>query len=300
MILAIDLPASPLAARSHYLKVRDRASYEFALVSVAACLRVEGGKVAESRVALGGVGTRPWRSPEAEAALLGRPASPEVYAKAAEAALADARVRKHNAFKKENGPTRDRPRPEHPGRSGMNLDAKANLAVGKPFNRVDGRLKVTGAAAFSAEYALPGILHAVLVQSTIARGTIRSIDAGAARKAPGVAAVYTHEDAPKLIPTGALDFTKFDPSAGASSLVPLRGPEVYHVGQHIGMVVADTVERAKYAASLLRFTYEPNPGADRRRPRTAQRPAAQEHDGGPAGAGPRRRRGRPGRRRGQG
>ncbi len=101
IILSIDLPASPLAARSQYLKVRDRASYEFALVSVAACLRVEGGKVAESRVALGGVGTRPWRSPEAEAALLGQSATPAVYAKAAAAALADAKLRTHNAFKKD-------------------------------------------------------------------------------------------------------------------------------------------------------------------------------------------------------
>jgi xanthine dehydrogenase YagS FAD-binding subunit len=100
IILAIDVPASPVAAKSHYLKVRDRASYEFALVSVAACLRVEDGRVADSRVALGGVGTRPWRSPEAEAALLGRAATPEVYARAAQAALADARVRPHNAFKK--------------------------------------------------------------------------------------------------------------------------------------------------------------------------------------------------------
>ncbi len=101
MILSVDVPSSPLAAKSHYLKVRDRAAYEFALVSVAACLRVEDGRVAESRVALGGVGTRPWRSPEAEAALLGRPANPEAYALAAEAALADAKPRKHNAFKKE-------------------------------------------------------------------------------------------------------------------------------------------------------------------------------------------------------
>ena len=101
MILAVDVPATPLASRSHYLKVRDRASYEFALVSVAACLRVEGGRVAESRIALGGVGTRPWRSPEAEAALLGQPASPETYARAAKAALADAKLRPHNGFKKE-------------------------------------------------------------------------------------------------------------------------------------------------------------------------------------------------------
>ena len=101
MILAIDVPASPLTANSHYLKVRDRASYEFALVSVAACMRVVDGKIAESRIALGGVGTKPWRSPEAEAALLGQAATSEVFAKAASAALAGAKTRTHNAFKKE-------------------------------------------------------------------------------------------------------------------------------------------------------------------------------------------------------
>ena len=100
IILTVDLPASPLAANSHYLKVRDRASYEFALVSVAACLRVQDGKVAEARVALGGVGTRPWRSPEAEAALVGRPANADAFAAAGKAALAEAQVRAHNAFKK--------------------------------------------------------------------------------------------------------------------------------------------------------------------------------------------------------
>ena len=140
----------------------------------------------------------------------------------------------------------------------MNTESKAktNATVGKPLNRVDGRLKVTGAATFSAEYPLAGILHAVIVQSTIARGRIKTVDAEAARKAPGVVAVYTHEDRPKLIPTGALDFTKFDPSAGASSIVPLGAPDVFHVGQHIGLVVADTPERARHAASLVKFTYD--------------------------------------------
>ena len=101
MILSIDLPATNLAAKSHYLKVRDRASYEFALVSVAACLLIQDGRVADSRIALGGVGTKPWRSPEAEVALKGRPANAESYARAAKAALAEAKPRKHNAFKQE-------------------------------------------------------------------------------------------------------------------------------------------------------------------------------------------------------
>ena len=147
----------------------------------------------------------------------------------------------------------------------MNTEAKvkANATVGKPMNRVDGRLKVTGAATFSAEFPLPGLVHAVVLQSTIARGKIKSVDTAAARKAPGVVAIYTPEDSPKLIPTGALDFTKFDPSAGATSVVPLAGPEVYHVGQHIGLVVADTLERAQHAASLVKFTYNELPSRTR-------------------------------------
>ena len=143
------------------------------------------------------------------------------------------------------------------------VKANANAALGKPLNRVDGRLKVTGAATFSAEVPLDGVLHAVLVQSTIARGKIRSVDAAAAKQAPGVVAVYTHEEPPKLIATGALDFTKMDWAAGASSLVPLAGPDVYHVGHHVGLVVADTLERAKYAASLLKFAYDEVPARTR-------------------------------------
>lgn len=101
LIVAVEVPASPLAAKSHYLKVRDRASYEFALVSVAAALLVEGGKVKDARVALGGVGTKPWRSPEAEAALKGEPANEKTYRAAADAALKAAAPREHNKFKVE-------------------------------------------------------------------------------------------------------------------------------------------------------------------------------------------------------
>jgi xanthine dehydrogenase YagS FAD-binding subunit len=101
LIVSIEVPASPLAAKSHYLKVRDRASYEFALVSVAAALLVEGGKVKDCRVALGGVGTKPWRSPEAEAALKGQPVGEKTYRAAADAALKGAKPREHNRFKVE-------------------------------------------------------------------------------------------------------------------------------------------------------------------------------------------------------
>jgi xanthine dehydrogenase YagS FAD-binding subunit len=87
--------------QSRYLKVRDRASYAFALTSAAAALHVEGGKIREARLALGGVGTKPWRALEAERALVGQRPDPATFARAAQAALADARPRKHNAFKVE-------------------------------------------------------------------------------------------------------------------------------------------------------------------------------------------------------
>ena len=99
LIVAVHVPASPLAGKSLYLKVRDRAAYEFALVSVAAALVVEGGKVKDCRLALGGVGTKPWRAADAEAALKGKPAGTKSYAAAAEAALEGAKGRPQNRFK---------------------------------------------------------------------------------------------------------------------------------------------------------------------------------------------------------
>lgn len=98
LITAVELPP-PLTAQSSYRKVRDRASYAFALVSVAAALQVEDQKVAQIRLALGGVGAKPWRAREAERLLLGGPTDEEAYRRAAEAELAAATVRAGNAFK---------------------------------------------------------------------------------------------------------------------------------------------------------------------------------------------------------
>ena len=101
LIMTVTLPARPQMAQSRYLKVRDRASYAFALTSAAATLHVEGGTIREARLALGGVGTKPWRALEAERALVGQRPEPAAFARAADAALVDAHPRKHNAFKVE-------------------------------------------------------------------------------------------------------------------------------------------------------------------------------------------------------
>ena len=99
MITSVDLAPLAFAARSHYRKVRDRASYAFALASAAVALDVGGGRVRDARVALGGVGTKPWRSREAERALVGKPATAAAFRAAAEIALAGAVPRSENAFK---------------------------------------------------------------------------------------------------------------------------------------------------------------------------------------------------------
>jgi xanthine dehydrogenase YagS FAD-binding subunit len=99
LITAAEVPPLSFGARSLYLKVRDRASFAFALVSAAVAVDVAGGSVRDARIALGGVGTKPWRAREAEDVLRGRPATVESYRAAAEAAMAGAAPRVHNAFK---------------------------------------------------------------------------------------------------------------------------------------------------------------------------------------------------------
>ncbi len=100
LITAVELPPLPFAAaHSSYRKVRDRASYAFALVSVAAALDVDHGIVRNVRLALGGVGTKPWRARRAEEQLVGKPATTEHFRAAADAELADARPLRDNGFK---------------------------------------------------------------------------------------------------------------------------------------------------------------------------------------------------------
>src|SRR6185503_18327720 len=99
LITAVDIPATPFATRSVYIKVRDRASYAFALASAAVALELDGKTIRDARIALGGVGTVPWRSREAEQALRGQKAGGETYMRAAVAALEGAAPHEHNAFK---------------------------------------------------------------------------------------------------------------------------------------------------------------------------------------------------------
>ncbi|WP_345388521.1 hypothetical protein [Nonomuraea salmonea] len=101
LITRVDVPRTDLAGRSRYLKLRDRATFEFAVVSVAAALRTRGGVVRDVRLAFGGVGTRPWRDTRVEAALRGRPLTPQAIQEAGRLLVADAKPYEGNAFKVE-------------------------------------------------------------------------------------------------------------------------------------------------------------------------------------------------------
>ncbi|GHJ38009.1 xanthine dehydrogenase family protein molybdopterin-binding subunit [Streptomyces sp. TS71-3] len=121
--------------------------------------------------------------------------------------------------------------------------------LGEPVDRVDGLLKVTGAAPYPSDFSYPDMAHAALVQSTVAAGTIASIDTGEALVAPGVLTVITHENAPRLAeaPMSLL---------GPAPRFPLKDDRVLHHGQHVAVVVAETPEQARDATRLVRVEYD--------------------------------------------
>jgi xanthine dehydrogenase YagR molybdenum-binding subunit len=122
-----------------------------------------------------------------------------------------------------------------------------------PADRVDGKDKVTGAAKYSAEYALPNMAYGVFAESTITKGSIESMDTKAAENAPGVIAVITHLNADPVPGWNATD--PKDQHANRPLRI-LYDSHIYHNGQPIAMVIADTFERATYAASLIKAKYK--------------------------------------------
>lgn len=139
--------------------------------------------------------------------------------------------------------------------------------VGRPLDRVDGRRKVTGGAKYAAEHNLENMAYAAMVISTIPAGTIKSIDATAAKKSAGVLAVLSHLDAPKLIgppppaPQGQQPQQQSGPRHNLAEprLIPFADNRIHYVGQRIAVVVADTLEHAICGAELVKVAYDEAP-----------------------------------------
>jgi xanthine dehydrogenase YagR molybdenum-binding subunit len=145
--------------------------------------------------------------------------------------------------------------------------------IGEPLNRLDCRLKVTGGARYSAEWPIEHLAYGVIVQSTIARGTIVSIDSAAAAKAPGVLAVLTVDNAPRLPEQGRAGA---NPPAGRV-LSLLQSREVRYNGEPIALVVAESFEQATHAAALVHAAYRTDtPAVDMNRELPSARPYSQK------------------------
>jgi xanthine dehydrogenase YagR molybdenum-binding subunit len=131
----------------------------------------------------------------------------------------------------------------------MSTIAQRAPVIGVALDRVDAPLKVTGSAHYPNDFAYPGLAHAALVRATIAAGRISAIDTSQAEAAPGVLTVITHITAPQL-ERGPMTLL------GPSPPAPLQDDRILHYGQHVAIVVADTAEQARHAASLVRVEYE--------------------------------------------
>ncbi|MBN8808452.1 MAG: xanthine dehydrogenase family protein molybdopterin-binding subunit [Sphingomonas sp.] len=137
------------------------------------------------------------------------------------------------------------------------LIARKHGLIGSPVSRLDGPLKVTGAARFAAEFAFDDMTYAALAFAKIPRGRIVSIDSAAAESAPGVVLVMTHRNAPRMNTPGV--FGSSPTAVGPADLPILQDDRVHWNGQPIALVLAETQEQADYAKSLLNFTYEAEP-----------------------------------------
>ena len=262
LVTSIELPPRGFATNYTYLKIRDRLSYAFALVSVAVGLELEGGAIKEARFALGGVAHKPWRNARGRSCAprpppkrggvcsggriwsCARPrASGTTRSRSnSRAGRSSARCRRRRAARRSRSPTRrSREQPMAP-------------YIGTATSRVDGLAKVTGAAKYAAEFNVPGLAHGSVVCSTIAKGRITRIDTSAAMRVEGVLTVLTHENRPPMANNDQAYKDEVAPSG--SPFRPLYDNKIMFNGQPIGLVVAETSEIARFAASLVRVEYD--------------------------------------------
>ena len=267
LVTAIEIHPLPFATRSLFRKVRERASYAFATVSVAAAVDIEDGVVNDVRLSLGMVSHRPYRARTAEEMLRGAPATTDSFIEAAEAELSAARTGPENSYKipqlrntiaavlsalaqhdetgtglylAPGGASVDRA----PVRDDHDDGLRFGGPGGEPRTRVDGPLKVTGTAPYAYEQPVDNPAYLFPITASITKGRVESINTDAAESLPGVLLVMTHENAPRLRLRTAAD------------LWILQSDEIHYWGQFIGAVVAESPAIARHGADLVEVTYE--------------------------------------------
>ena len=256
LITAVVLPAPP-AGEQRYRKVRDRASYAFALVSVAAVVSVEDGKIASATLSFGGIAPCPWRDERVEEHLTGNTPTRALFAEAADLLLREAKGHGHNDFKDSADETHaggDTCRCLRTGDRMMTtnthvmdkpdtrrrLDDMAQDIVGKPLPRVDGPPKVSGQATYAHEHMLENRAFGVLVRAPSGKGRLTGIDDSAAKAMSGVLGIYSGDQ-----------FLR-NAAQGTAGEAPVQGAaEIAYFGQPVALVVAETFETARHAANRL-------------------------------------------------
>ena len=265
LITHVTLPPPVAGSKQVYLKLRDRASYEFALASAAVVLtRCAGGKVTRARIALGGVGTKPWRSPEAEKRARrsagergelpqgggGGPARRQAAERERIQDRAGEALPRARAADGRDGLILSRGRSH--GHSATTTSRRRRLAIGRDTPRVDGPLKVSGMAQYTSDFHFPGLLYAVPVEATIANGRVVKLDTAAAEKMPGVRAIFHRGNIGKIF--RSVLGPGFE-GIGDERRPPFEDDVVRYYGQYVALAVADTFETAKAAADAVRVTY---------------------------------------------
>ena len=272
IITAIELPARGFAANYSYLKIRDRLSYAFALVSVAAALELDGGRIKEARLALGGVAHKPWRNSEVEATLRGQTADEPAFTSAADLLFRDAKAFAHNAFKiglARRAIVRALKQAANGTPQIQSILQESPVSVMRTLYRHPHIARSTAAPRSQAQRNLPASsmcpvsLMAVSSFRPSPKGRIARIDASAALKVRGVLGVITHENRPKMANTD--DAYHDDVAPHGSPFRPLYDDKIKFNGQPVALVVAEEWEIAQFAASLVKVDYK----ADKLRHRPA-------------------------------
>jgi xanthine dehydrogenase YagR molybdenum-binding subunit len=259
LVLGLAIPIPEPGWRSAYLKVRDRASFDFALISAAVACRTDGGVVSDVRLVLGGVAHRPWRCRVAEAAMIGRPLDRVTALEAIAAELDRATVLPGNRFKldlcrRTVAAIVDRIagiHPEPPPFSSRNRVAGARPPAPPATARPDALPKVTGAGRYLADLEFADLVDGVFVTSRVGAGRLLSLDTEAAARVPGVIRILRQGDLPGI---GAVEHW----AAGQATL-PLMTDEIRHHGQPIALVLAESRRAAVESADRVTATYSTAP-----------------------------------------
>ena len=247
-----------------YVKVRERASYEYAIVSAAATVRLDALPAPAARgdhaarVALGSVAQRPWRLTARGGRTPRHPAHPRGAHAGHRARDGRRRAPAAERVQGDDGEKRGRSGPANGGWRVVTATRSARPAP----DTSRGPLKLTGAARYAADHRPDGVLHAVLVGAPVAAGRLRGVDAAAALALPGVTAVLTAADLP--------DFPELPPPS-AVRVMPFSDDRIRYEGQPVAIVLAESVEAAEAGRAAVVVDCErDDAGADRARPPRAR------------------------------